>query len=92
MANNPLATVQQMFQAFGTGNVDGILKTVSPDSKWTYLGANPAPAQKTYTGHEEVRRFFEGILTNLNMTSFTPKEFIVQGDTVIVLGEESGTA
>jgi ketosteroid isomerase-like protein len=30
--NNPLATVRRMFEAFGNGDLDGLLETVHPDS------------------------------------------------------------
>jgi ketosteroid isomerase-like protein len=42
--NNPLRTVQRMFEAFATGDLDRLLETVHPDSRWTYVGANPRPA------------------------------------------------
>ena len=41
--NNPTATVQRMFAAFGAGDLDALIATVHPDSRWTYFGANPRP-------------------------------------------------
>ena len=41
--NNPTATVQRMFAAFGAGDLDTLIETVHPDSRWTYIGANPGP-------------------------------------------------
>jgi len=89
--NNPLATVQRMFEAFGNGDLDGLLETVHPDSRWTYVGANPRPAKGVYAGRDGVRRFFENILRNLDMTTYHPREFVTENDAVVVTGFESGT-
>jgi uncharacterized protein len=89
--NNPLATVQRMFEAFGKGNLDGLLERVNPDSRWIYVGANPRPAKGVYVGRDGARKFFERILRNLDMTTFHPREFVTENDTVVAFGFESGT-
>ena len=89
--NDPLATVRRMFEAFGNGDLDGLLETVHPDSRWTYVGANPRPAKGVYVGKDGVRRFFGNILRNLNMMAFRPREFVTENDTVVVFCFESGT-
>ena len=90
-ANDPAATVQRMFAAFAAGDVEALLETVHPESRWTYAGANPRISHAEFTGHAKVRRFFEGILSRLEVTAFDTDEWIVQGDTVVVFGGESGT-
>ena len=35
--NNPLPTVQRMFEAFAKGDLDRLLETVHPNSRWTYM-------------------------------------------------------
>jgi ketosteroid isomerase-like protein len=89
--DDPLATVQRMLEAFGNGDLDGLLQTVHPDSRWTYVGANPRPAKGVYVGRDGVRKFFERILRNLTMTTFHPREFVTENDTVVVIGYEAGT-
>jgi uncharacterized protein len=89
--NMPLATVQRMFEAFGKGDLDGLLETVHPDSRWTYVGANPRPAKGVYVGRDGAKRFFENILRNLDMTAFHLREFVTENDTVVVFGFEAGT-
>ena len=89
--NNPLATVQRMFEAFANGDLDGLLESVHPDSRWTYVGANPRPAKGVYVGKDGVGRFFGNILRNLDMTEFRASEFVTEDDTVVVFGFESGT-
>ena len=87
---NAIATVQRMFAAFAAGDLDALIETVHPQSRWVYYGANPRLAKAEFTGHARVRAFFEGILSRLDMTAFDPLEFVAQGTTVVVLGNESG--
>ena len=87
----PVATVQRMFAAFGAGDLDALLETVHPESRWTYYGANPRLAAATFVGRTEVRRFFERILTRLTITEFNTDQFVADGDTVVIFGSEAGT-
>jgi hypothetical protein len=65
-ANDPTATVKRMFAAFGARDLDALLETVHPESRWTYVGANPELSRAEFTGHAKVRRFFERILERLD--------------------------
>ena len=89
--NDPTATVQRLFAAFGDGDLDALLATVHPDSRWTYYGANPRLSRATFTGHADVRRFFERILARLDVAAFNTDEFVAEGDTVVIFGSEAGT-
>jgi len=89
-ANDPAATVRRMFAAFGAGDLDALLETVSPDSRWTYYGANPRLSKAEFSGHAAVRTFFERILQRLEVAAFEAGEFVVEGDTVVVFGHEAG--
>lgn len=88
--NDPKATVERMFAAFRAGDLDALLETVHPDSRWVYYGANPRPGMAELVGHARVRRFFEGILKRLEMEVFDTAEFLVEGETVVIFGSESG--
>jgi len=89
--NNPAETVTRMFAAFGAGDLDALLETVHPDSRWTYFGANPQLSRADFTGRPQVRRFFERILERLEITAFNTDQFVAEGDTVVIFGSESGT-
>ena len=89
--NNPADTVKRMFAAFSAGDLDALLETVHKDSRWTYIGANPRLIRAEFTGRPEVRAFFEQILARLEITAFNTDQFIVEGDTVVIFGSESGT-
>lgn len=86
----PTATVLRMYAAFGAGNLDALVETVHPDSRWIYMGANPEPRKSEFVGKASVRKFFEVIIERLEITEFNTDEFIVQGDTVVVFGSEAG--
>ncbi|HEU5389304.1 MAG TPA: nuclear transport factor 2 family protein [Streptosporangiaceae bacterium] len=88
--DSPRGSVERMFEAFGKGNLDALLETVHPESRWTYVGANPRLAKGVFVGRDGVRKFFEGILRNLTI-DFQPAEFVTESDTVVVFGSESGT-
>jgi ketosteroid isomerase-like protein len=80
-----------MFAAFGDADLDALIATVHPESRWVYYGANPRISQAVLNGRVDVRRFFARILERLDMTAFEPREFLVDGDAVIIFGSETGT-
>jgi ketosteroid isomerase-like protein len=41
--DNPVAVVQRMLRAFEDRDLDRLVETVHPDSRWTYVGANRGP-------------------------------------------------
>jgi hypothetical protein len=80
-----------MYKAFEEGNIAAVLHTLSEDTKWVYTGANPTPVRQAFEGRKGVESFFAHLFNTMTILSFLPKEFYVQDDTVIVMGEESGT-
>jgi ketosteroid isomerase-like protein len=89
--DNPAKTVTRMFAAFRARDLDALLETVHPESRWTYFGANPQLSRAEFTGRAQVRTFFERILERLEITAFKTDQFVVEGDTVVIFGSESGT-
>ena len=88
--NDPTAIVQRMFAAFGAGDFDALLATVHSESRWKYYGANPRLSAGEFNGRDEVGRFFEGIVARVEVTAFEPREWVAEGDTVVIFGSESG--
>ena len=87
MNNAAKSIVEEMFAAFGKGDMEAFLKTVSADTIWIYHGTQIIP-KATYEGFEGVRSFVSGILGYADMLSFEPQEYIVEGNKVVVLGQE----
>jgi ketosteroid isomerase-like protein len=87
MNNTARPVVERMFTAFGNGDIEGFLKTVSPDTIWIYHGTQIIP-KGTYKGTEGARAFISNIINNTEILSFEPQQYICDGNTVVVLGRE----
>lgn len=89
--NDAKTIVKRMFAAFAARDLDALLETVHPDSRWTYVGANPQLSRAEFSGRAKVRGFFERILERLDITAFNTDQFVVDGETVVIFGSEAGT-
>ena len=69
-----------------TLNVLKIL-TVSADTVWTYHGTQRIP-KATFQGKEGAARFIRNILTTTEIIKFEPQQFVTEGNTVVVIGED----
>lgn len=87
MKNSAKAVVEKMFSAFGSGDVEKLVATVSNNTVWVYHGTQIIP-KGTFEKKEGVRTFFSNILAKTEIISFEPQQFIAEGNTVVVLGQE----
>ncbi|TAM99214.1 MAG: nuclear transport factor 2 family protein [Chitinophagaceae bacterium] len=87
MKNSARSVVEKMFTAFGNGDVEKFVATVSNDTVWIYHGTQIIP-KGTYEGKEGARTFISNILGNTEIISFEPLEYIVEENKVVVLGQE----
>ena len=87
MNHSAKSVVEKMFSAFSSGDVDKFVGTVSDDTIWVYHGTQIIPAG-TFEKKEGVRTFFTNILERTEMIKFEPQQYIVEGNMVVVLGEE----
>ncbi len=83
-----LAVVQQAYAAFGRGDIPGVLDLLTDDVVWTLQGPSTIPFAGTRRGREGVAEFFSLVGETLEFEQFEPREFVVQGDMVAVLGYE----
>lgn len=79
--------VDEMFTAFATKNVDAVIETFSNDAELIYHGTQVMPAAK-FKGKEGARMFFEFNINALDVVFFNINQFVEEGNTVIVLGNE----
>lgn len=82
--------VQQAYAAFGRGDIQFILNSLSPNIEWTFYGPKDLPTAGIFKGKEGVTQFFSHVGELLDFTAFEPREFIAQGDKVVALGYYSG--
>ncbi|WDT74183.1 MAG: nuclear transport factor 2 family protein [Candidatus Manganitrophus sp.] len=77
--------VQEMYAAFGRGDVPAILSKLAERVQWEY-GANSTdvPWLQPRQGREEVVKFFEA-LAAVEISKFQPKTFLENGKIVVAL-------
>jgi ketosteroid isomerase-like protein len=76
--------IQAAYAAFKRGDIQTILDSLSEGVKW--VAADVAPVAGTYHGRNEVAGFFRKVNETAEYLSFEPREFVAQGDRVVVLG------
>ena len=80
-------SVQSVYAAFGRGDIQAVLEALTDDVEWVLPGP-PAvlPFAGGRSGREQVSQFFVVLAETLTFEQFEPREFIAQGDKVVVLG------
>ena len=69
-AEQNLATVRAIYEAFGTGDVDTILDAVADDVDWAVDAEPVAPWYGQRTGKDGVRSFFADIASSTDVQDF----------------------
>src|ERR1043166_3187407 len=80
-------TIQEMYAAFGRGDVDTILGKLSDDVLWVVNLDTVVPWSGDYSGKGNVPRFFDAIFQSVQVESFEPQDWYTDGDTVVSTGE-----
>ena len=81
-----LETTKALFSAFGDGDISRILSFLDDQIRIEFYGPSVIPYAGTYNGKEEARRFFETVLSSVDIEIFQPEEFLAAGDKVVVTG------
>ena len=81
--------VKDAYAAFGRGDIQGLLASFAEDIEWITPGEE-FPLAGTYRGHAAVASFFQKVLEMFEYSSVEPREFLAEGDRVLVVGFESG--
>jgi hypothetical protein len=85
--------VQDMYAAFGRGEVQAILDKLDDNISWTAVyGSGPqVPQGGERRGKAAVGEFFKQLGPAVNFSKFEPREFIATGNKVVALGHYVGT-
>jgi ketosteroid isomerase-like protein len=83
--NENKRTVKDLFAAFGRGDIAGIRALVGEDVIWQLPGTVPHYSG-TYKGPSNVANFFQKLNANVGIEAFEPREFVAEGDRVLVIG------
>ncbi|HLJ23362.1 MAG TPA: nuclear transport factor 2 family protein [Candidatus Acidoferrales bacterium] len=82
-----LQVVKDGFAAFGRGDLAGLLDLMAEDVVWEIPGAG-LPLAGTYRGRDGVASFFQKLSAEAEILDFQPREFLADGNRVLVVGWE----
>jgi ketosteroid isomerase-like protein len=85
--------VQDMYAAFGRGDIPTVLSHVADDVAWqaVYGVGSHVPHSGERHGKPAVADFFKQVGESVNFSRFEPREFVATGDKVIGLGHYTAT-
>ena len=86
MSEQNRSIVQQAYNNFKTGNIEGLLNLLSDDITWTLPEMAGVPFAGARTGRASVAEFFATVGALQEPLKFEPRELIAEGDRVIALG------
>ena len=82
-----LLTIHKIYDAFGHGDVEGVVSMLTDDVRWTTPGPpDVIPYAGEKKGHDEVTGYFEAFGASAETTAFEPRKFFANDDMVVVLG------
>jgi len=84
----PSQTVQSMYAAYGAGDMEALKETLSEDILWIYHGTEEIHHASIYKGKAGVMQFFSNVNEHIEYLDFQPRQFIAEGNIVVVLGNE----
>ena len=79
--------VTEGYQLFQAGDIPHLLERYHDDALWIEPDAEYVPFAGRHNGKEEIARFFRTLDAEAQALRFEPKEFIAEGDKVVVIGE-----
>ena len=85
-----LRLVQEGYGDFGRGDIATLLEKFADDIEWVVPGPKSTPLAGIYRGKNEVAGFFKRLSDLAEISSFEPRQFVAQGDTVVAMGRETG--
>ena len=80
--------IRRFYGAFGRGDIPAALDLLADDVEWIFRAPSVFPFAGTRRGREGVAEFFSLVGETLEFQQFEPREFVAQGDTVVVVGFE----
>jgi ketosteroid isomerase-like protein len=87
MNEQNVKTIQELYAAFGRGDVSFIVSKLADDVSWVSQTDSIVPWSGDFSGKDQIPRFFEAIFQTVEVEAFEPKEWISDGDAVVSLGE-----
>jgi uncharacterized protein len=89
--SNPTQTVQELYAAFGRGDLPAILAKLSEDVVWESEGTKAISFSGIRHGIKQTAGFFEALAADHVNPQLTMTEYVASGDTVMTLGRYKAT-
>ena len=90
-AQKPEEIIQQIYAAFGRGDLPALLSLLADDVQWTLNGKGSIPYGGRHAGKAAVERWFGLLGGTVTFTQFEIDRTIAKDSTVICFGREAGT-
>jgi uncharacterized protein len=82
--------IRKLYGAFQHGRIEAILAVCTEDSTWVIPGAPALPYAGVHHGKAAVGAFFATLGATIEITQFTPENYVQEGDWVWVDGQYAG--
>ncbi|WKX72542.1 nuclear transport factor 2 family protein [Streptomyces sp. XD-27] len=93
MVSENIEAIQRSYAGFRDRDVEGILSGMHPDVEWVHPdGMATYGLGGTKLGHAGIKEFLAHVPTVLGGMKLNPREFIEQGDRVVVFGTREVTS
>jgi ketosteroid isomerase-like protein len=86
VSKQPIEVVQEVYQAFGRGDVATILGLVSEGAGWDFPGPEEYPVFGRRRGRDGALAFFQAVGANEDVSEFVIDRLLPSGDVVTALG------
>jgi uncharacterized protein len=80
------ALVQQAYDSFLSGDIPALLDALSEDVEWIVPEVEGVPGRGIWHGREQVGQFMQTLDDTQESRQLELREFVAQGDKVVVLG------
>ena len=87
--NQSKQLVMQAYEMYKNRNIKGIIGMLDDKVEWIGFDSDYIPFAGKHRGKDEVTQFFSKVEQAQDVIFFEPKEFIAEGEKVVVTGEAS---
>ena len=89
MTEENLDVIRRGYEAFGRGDINALLESFDEQVNWVTPGPPELATSGNRTGRQAVAQFFTAVNDTFEIQRFEPREFLAQGDRIVVLGSET---
>ena len=87
MSNDNLKRTQEAYAAFGRGDMQPLMDSLSPDVTWGMIGRpHDVPMAGIRKGKQGALDFFQTLQEVQELKEFAPQKFVGDDDTVVIIG------